>query len=220
MCRRIEKWRNLHICQDIGLILLELGAGGGYFWILNPKSTIKFLCDIILTSKWRKGKIPIYRLHKMHMTSLWRHVLSNFFENFNLSPSYEDYHCTKFGLIWVKESKVTEGAPPRPPPGWECIKSPRWDMVKTVLHLLDNDSKWIDFGVSVTVPPSCKIQLAWRMKDLKHWYLQHNKGLHNLFNTNNSKLENKLFSFSAKEIFHRYFTFFQPLLLAWLSSQF
>ena len=50
MCRGIKKGRKLHICQDIGLILLKFGAGG-YFWILSPKSTIKFLCDVIFTSK-------------------------------------------------------------------------------------------------------------------------------------------------------------------------
>ena len=42
--------KNLHIFQDIGLILLKFGAEG-YFWILNPKSMIKFLYDVILTSK-------------------------------------------------------------------------------------------------------------------------------------------------------------------------
>ena len=50
MCRGIKKGRKLHICQDIGLILLKFGAGG-YFWILSRKSTIKFLCDVIFTSK-------------------------------------------------------------------------------------------------------------------------------------------------------------------------
>ena len=52
----------------------------GYFWILNPKSTIKFLYDVILTSKWREDKMPIYHLQKMH-TSSWHHLWSNFLEN-------------------------------------------------------------------------------------------------------------------------------------------
>ena len=43
-----------------------------------------------------------------------------------------EYHHTKFGLIWIKESKGTEGGRNPPPPGWECIKSPRWDRVKLV----------------------------------------------------------------------------------------
>ena len=30
MCLATEKWRNLHICQDIGLILFKFGVGG-YF---------------------------------------------------------------------------------------------------------------------------------------------------------------------------------------------
>ena len=86
LCRRIENWRNLHICQDISLILLKFGAGE-YFWILNPKSTIKFLYDVILTSKWCESKIPIYHLQEMRITSLWCHLLSNFYENVNLSSS-------------------------------------------------------------------------------------------------------------------------------------
>ena len=53
----------------------------------------------------------------MHMTSLWRHLLSNFFENLNLFSSYEGLPPHQFGLIWVKEIKVTEGGGFRPPPG-------------------------------------------------------------------------------------------------------
>ena len=41
-----------------------------YFWILNPKSTKEYLYDVILTSKLCEGKIPIYRLQKIHITSL------------------------------------------------------------------------------------------------------------------------------------------------------
>ena len=129
MCRGIKKGRKLHICQDIGLILLKFGAGG-YFWILSPKSTIKFLCDVIFTSKWREGKIPIYRLQKVHITPLWRHPYSDFFENVNLFSSYDGLSAHQIFLIWMKGSKVTEGGRnPPPPPGRQCIKTPRWDRV-------------------------------------------------------------------------------------------
>ena len=37
MCRGIKKGRKLHICQDIGLILLKFGAGGVF---LDSKSKI------------------------------------------------------------------------------------------------------------------------------------------------------------------------------------
>ena len=96
MCHGIEKWRNLHIWQSIGLILLKFGVGG-YFWILNPKSIKKFLYDVILTSKWREGKIAIYRLQKMHMTSLWRHLLFNFLKTSFFLLLIRDYQHTK---IW------------------------------------------------------------------------------------------------------------------------
>ena len=68
MCRGIEKWRNLYISQDIGLILFKFGAEG-YFWILNPKSTIKFYT----TSFWRQNDVKVeyqyITCRKMHMTS-------------------------------------------------------------------------------------------------------------------------------------------------------
>ena len=120
----------MYICQDIGLILLKFGAGG-YFWILSPKSTLKFLCDVIFTSKWREGKIPIYRLQKVHITSLWRYLLSDFFENVNLFSSYDGLssHQIWFDLDEGKQS-YGGGRKPPPPPGWECIKTPRWDRVK------------------------------------------------------------------------------------------
>ena len=129
---RNGKWRNLHIFQDIGLILLKFGAGG-YFWILNPKSTIKFLYDVILTSKWREGKMPIYHSQKIHITSLWRHLWSNFFENVNLSSSYDGLspYQIRFNL---EQGKQSYGGG-RDPPGWECIKSPRWDRVKQCSHV-------------------------------------------------------------------------------------
>ena len=40
------------------------------------------------------------------------------------------YLYTKFGLIWIKETKVTERDGIRSPHGWERIKSPRWDRVE------------------------------------------------------------------------------------------
>ena len=131
MCCGIKKWGNLHICQDIGFILLYLGAEG-YFWILSPKSTIKFLYDVIFTSKWREGKIPVYRLQKMFITSLWRHLLSNFLENINLFSSYDGVssHQIWFNLDPGKQSYGGR-AESALPPGWECIKSPRWDRVNT-----------------------------------------------------------------------------------------
>ena len=40
-----------------------------------------------------------------------------FFENVNLSSSYEGLQDhNKFGLIWIKESKVTDGGGPIPNP--------------------------------------------------------------------------------------------------------
>ena len=107
----------------------------GYFWILNPKSTKENLCDVILTSKWREGKIPIYRLQKMHMTSFWRHLLFIFWKTSIFLLLIRDYQHTKFGLIWVKESKVRRGGGGDGfrPPGWECIKSPRWDRVNQLI---------------------------------------------------------------------------------------
>ena len=114
MCRGSEKWGNLHICQDIGLILLKFGVGG-YFWILNPKSTKNFLYDVILTSKWREGNIPIYRLQKMHMTSLWRHLLFNFFEKVNFFSSYKGLSAHQ---IWFNlgQGKKSYGGGQNPPP--------------------------------------------------------------------------------------------------------
>ena len=92
----------------------------GIFWIPNPKQTIKFLYDDVLKSKWRKVKLPIYRFLKMRMTSLWRHFLSNIFENLNLASFKTYYHHTKFCLVWSNRSKValggTESLPPPPPP--------------------------------------------------------------------------------------------------------
>ena len=85
---RNRKMKKLAYFPRYWLILLKFGAGG-YFWILNPKSTIKFIYHVILTSKWREGKMPIYCLQKMHITSLWRHLWSKFFENVNLSSSYD-----------------------------------------------------------------------------------------------------------------------------------
>ena len=110
MCRGIEKWSNWHIWHNIGLILLKFGLRG-YFWILNPKSIKKILYDVILTSKWREGKIAIYRLQKMHMTSLWRHLL------FNFSSSYKGLsaHQIRFNFGQGKQSYGGGQNPPPPP---------------------------------------------------------------------------------------------------------
>ena len=115
MCFGIKKWRNMHICQDIGLVVLKFGARR-YIWILNPTSKIKFSYDVILTSKWLEGKIPIYRLQKMNMTSLWRHLLSNLFENVNLSSCYDGLspHQICFNLDQGKQSYAGRRIPPPP----------------------------------------------------------------------------------------------------------
>ena len=50
--------------------------------------------------------MPIYRLQKMHIISLGRHLLSNFFENVNLSSSYDGLspHQIWFNLEQGKQS--------------------------------------------------------------------------------------------------------------------
>ena len=94
---------------------------------------MKFLYDVILTSKWRKSKIFIYHLQKIHMMSLWRHFLYNFSKT-SIYLLMRDYHHAKVGLISVKESKVTGGGGGADSvlSGWECIKSPRWDRVNII----------------------------------------------------------------------------------------
>ena len=128
MCRGREKWRKLHICQDIGLILLKFGVGGIFGFKIQNQPKMFYT-----TSFWRqndvKVKCPFFACRKC-MTSLWRHLLFNFLKTSIFLVLIRDYQHTKFGLIWVKESKVTEGGGIRPPPGWECIESPRWDRVK------------------------------------------------------------------------------------------
>ena len=106
----------------------------GYFWIPSPKSIIKFLCDVIFTSKWREGKIPIYRLQKVHITSLWPHLLSDFFGNRKFIFFLWRTIITP-NLVWFgwREAKLQRGGRNPPPPGWECIKTPRWDRVKESL---------------------------------------------------------------------------------------
>ena len=50
--------------------------------------------------------MPIYRLQRMHITSLRRHLLSNVFENVNLSSSYNGLspHQIWFNLEKGKQS--------------------------------------------------------------------------------------------------------------------
>ena len=50
----------------------------------------------------------------MHITSLWRHLLFNFLKTSIFLLLIRDYQHTKFGIIWVKESKVTEGGESAP----------------------------------------------------------------------------------------------------------
>ena len=57
MCHGMENsWRNLHILQDIRLILLKFGTWG-ILWIASPKPTIKFVYDVIITSKLHRSTI-------------------------------------------------------------------------------------------------------------------------------------------------------------------
>ena len=81
---------------------------------LDSKSKInnKILYDVILTSKWREGKIPIIVCRKR----ILRHYDVTFCPIFLKTSIYlflmKDYHHIKFGLIWIKESKVTGRIPP------------------------------------------------------------------------------------------------------------
>ena len=127
-----RKVKKLAYLTEYWLDLAQIGCRG-YFWILNPKSIKEILYDVILTSKWREDKIPIYCLQKMHMTSLWRHLLFNFFENVNYYSPYKGLsaHQIWFNLDQGKQS-YGGGRNPPPTPGWECIKSPRWDRVNPI----------------------------------------------------------------------------------------
>ena len=115
MCRGREKWRNLHICQDIGLILLKFGVEG-YFWILNPKSTKVYIrrhSDVKMT--WRQNTHT-----SLAENFIWRHYDVTFCSIFLKTSIFllliREYQHSKFGLIWVKESKVTERGGIRPSP--------------------------------------------------------------------------------------------------------
>ena len=112
---------------------LVWGEGGGF---LDSKSKInkKILFDVILTSKWREGKIPMYHLQKMHMASLWHHFLSNCFESVNLFSSYDGLSAHQIWFDLSQRQQSYGGGRNPPSPGWECIKSPRWDRVNTKQH--------------------------------------------------------------------------------------
>ena len=119
MCRETEKWRNLHICQNIDLILLKFGVGG-YFWILNPKSTKNFYT----TSFWRQNDMKVKYPYIACTKCIWRHYDVAFCSIF-LKTSFfllltKDYQYTKFALIWVKENKVT---------GWGAESAPQVENV-------------------------------------------------------------------------------------------
>ena len=100
MCYGIEKWRNWHICSN----LMQ-----GVF--LDPKSKInnKILYDVILMSKWRKSKIPIFRLQKMHMTSLWRHYFPIFSKLPFIFFLWGTITTPNLVLIWPRKAKLRRG---------------------------------------------------------------------------------------------------------------
>ena len=116
MCHRMRKVKKLTYLPGYWLDLAQIWWSG-YFWILNPNSTIKISYDVILMSKWREDILPIYCLQKMHITSLWRHLLSNFFQNVNLFSSYDILypHQIWFNLDQEKHSYGGGRNPPPPP---------------------------------------------------------------------------------------------------------
>ena len=86
-----------------------------YFWIVNPKSTIKFLydVDVILTSN---ACISLPEdAYDIIMTSISVHF---FLESHNLSSSYEGLSPRQiwFNLDQGKQSYGERGAYPPPPP--------------------------------------------------------------------------------------------------------
>ena len=130
MCHGIEKWRNLHICQDMGLIFLKFG-GGGYFWILNPKSRIQRHSNVKM--KWRY--ITYISLAEIAYGVIMMSPFVRFFENVNLSSSYDRLSPQQiwFNLDQGNQSYGGGGGAEWAEsalPGWECIKSPRWDRVR------------------------------------------------------------------------------------------
>ena len=52
-----------------------------------------------------------------------------------------DYHHTKFGLIWMKGRKVTEGGGIRPPQVENVLKRPGEIELKPGLHVSRKDRK-------------------------------------------------------------------------------
>ena len=94
----------------------------GYFRILNPKSTKKFYT----TSFWRQNDVKVKYPYIACRKCIWRHYDVTFCSTFLKTSTFllliRDYQHTKFGLISVKESKVTEGgAESAPPPPVENV---------------------------------------------------------------------------------------------------
>ena len=75
-----------------------------------------------------------------------------FFENVILFLLIRDYQHTKFGLIWVKESRVTEGGRSLPPPQVENVLNCPGEM-----GLMSAKFCWELLKVGVLVKPSCLV---------------------------------------------------------------
>ena len=121
-----RKVKKLAYLPEYWLDLTQIWCRGVF---LDSKSKInkKVLNDM-------KVKYPYIVCRKC----IWRHYDVTFCSMFLKTSIFllfnRDYQHTKFGLIWVKESKVMERGAESAPPGWECIKSPRWDRVNDPHH--------------------------------------------------------------------------------------
>ena len=116
---RNRKMKKLAYLPGYWLDLAQIWCRG-YFWIVNPKSTIKFLYDVILTSKWREDILSIYCLQETHMTSLWRHLLFKFLENVNLS-SYDRLSPNQVWFDLDEGNQSYRGGRNPPPPQVENV---------------------------------------------------------------------------------------------------
>ena len=90
--------------------------------------------DFYTTSFWCQNYLKVKYPYITCRKCIWRHYDFTFCLIVLKTSIYfllmTDFHHSKFGLIWIKKNKITEGAESPPPPGWECIQSPRWDRVK------------------------------------------------------------------------------------------
>ena len=79
--------------------------------------------------------MPIYRLQKIILL----HYDVTFGPIFLKTSIYlllmTDYHHTKFGLIWSKESKVTKGGGIHPPPQFENVLNRPGEIGLTLSYL-------------------------------------------------------------------------------------